>query len=456
MPKQPPSSSEHFVDVERLVDELRERVERERAAGRYSEDVASMELRPLVDEPAVEASEQGAPPAAEEPATPRVRYRPELGYSSRRIVGPFLSGFKRLFYRLFFYPLDDLAHQADAAVRELHAALHAAERRLEHAVAQTAERQEALAAERRALGLRLDTLVNQLELADQLEARAREAVQLDVKDLAEGLAGLEATLDRLQLASRLGRLERLARAPQPASAPAAPPAESVAGPGQQMPSFDYMSFENRFRPEASVRERQGAYLEVLGDRRRVVDLGCGRGELVELLREADVSAYGVDLEPDFVAIGQEKGLEILQGDAIAHVEGLEPGAVDGIVASHVIEHLSSDQLWRLIAAAAETLAPGGVIVLETPNPESVLAGSVNFHRDPTHVRPIHPDTLSFLCESAGFSRVEIQRLSPVPEVERLPQPASEGGSDARPLSEVVTQLNELLYGFQDYAVIARA
>jgi O-antigen chain-terminating methyltransferase len=219
-----------------------------------------------------------------------------------------------------------------------------------------------------------------------------------------------------------------------------------------MPSFDYMTFENRFRPEASVRERQSAYLDDLRDRTRVLDLGCGRGELLALLREAGVSGYGVDLDSDVVANCKEQGLDVTEGDAIAHVETLENGAVDGIVASHVVEHLTPDQLWRLIVGAAEALSPGGILILETPNPESVLAGSVNFHRDPTHVRPIHPDTLSFLCESVGFSDVEIRRLSPVPADERFPRPAS----DDEPLSQIVNQLNEFLYGYQDYAVVARS
>ena len=103
----------------------------------------------------------------------------------------------------------------------------------------------------------------------------------------------------------------------------------------------------------------------------------------------------------------------------------------------------------LVALAGEKLADGGVLILETPNPESLVAGSINFHRDLTHVRPIHPDTLAFLAESAGFSNVEIRRLSPVPDEDRLPVPG-----DGR-LDAVVERLNDLLYGYQDYAVVAR-
>jgi SAM-dependent methyltransferase len=291
---------------------------------------------------------------------------------------------------------------------------------------------------------RIDTLANQLELGHQLTGR-------DVQSLALRVAELEAAHERLQLQSRLGRLERLVRsAPQPRQPSVAPVPRD-----HEPPPFDYMSFENRFRPERTVRERHSEYVEVLNAQKRVVDLGCGRGELLELLAAAGVSAYGVDIDSDNVAICREKGLEIVDGDAVSHLEGLEESEVDGVVASHLIEHLSADMLWRLITASAEKLAADGILILETPNPESLLAGSVNFHRDPTHLRPVHPDTLSFLCESAGFGAVEVRRLAPVPPEVRLPQRLPDENPLAEHVSEVVEQLNELIYGYQDYALIAR-
>jgi SAM-dependent methyltransferase len=449
MPEQPPSGPEPLVDVEQLVNDLRGRVERERAAGRYADEVASLDLEPVQAEPpkAIENVDAPAPPV-----TPRVVYRPELGYSSRRVIGPVLTAVKRLFYRMFSYPLDDLARQTNDAVQHLALQtndtvqqLHASNRRTEEAVAaETAAREASVQAVRE----RIDTLANQLELAHRLTA---ESVGRDVQSLAVRLAELEATHERLQLQSRLGRLERLVRtAPQPRESPAAPVI-----PDHQPPPFDYMTFENRFRPEKTVRERHRDYLEVLRTRKRVVDLGCGRGELLELLGEADVSAYGVEIDPDSVAVCREKGLEIVEGDAVSHLEGVEESALDGIVASHLIEHLKPELQWRLITAAAEKLAGDGTLILETPNPESLLAGSINFHRDPTHVRPVHPDTLSYLCESAGFRDVEIRRLAPVPADVRLPQRSVDESPMSQHVGEVVAQLNDLIYGYQDYALIAR-
>ena len=186
-----------------------------------------------------------------------------------------------------------------------------------------------------------------------------------------------------------------------------------------------------------------------GSKKRVVDLGCGRGELIEMLKAEGVDAYGVEIDPDFVSLLEEKGIEVVAKDAVTHLSELEPGSVDGVVGSHLVEHLPPAGVTALVALAGEKLADGGILILETPNPESLVAGSINFHRDLTHVRPIHPDTLAFLAESAGLSNVEIRRLSPVPEDERLPSPG-----DGR-LDAVVERLNDLLYGYQDYAVVAR-
>jgi SAM-dependent methyltransferase len=391
--------TEPIIDVTRLVEELKERVARDRAAGKYADGVAGARLEVL-------------PPLATgfdlDGGSPHIRFRPELGFSSKPVVGPVITLVKKVLLRLLFFTLDDLAQQSDAAVQRL---------------------QNALAAE-----------IAARESAVSSEITARENLQstlgVDPGAFPERIGGLA-------IPERLARLERQRRAEPRAEAAQAAPAPST-GPG-----LDYFLFEDRFRPEESVRERQQIYVELLKDRKRVADLGCGRGELLDALRAQGVSAYGVEIEPDFVALLEEAGLEVVQQDAIEHLASLEPGAVDGIVVSHVVEHLPAARLLQLVNLAAEKLADGGVLIVETPNPESLIAGSVNFHRDPTHVRPIHPDTLAFLCESAGFSEIEIRRLSPVPPEHMLPVP---GGGELR---EVVTRLNDLIYGFQDYAVVAR-
>ena len=345
------------------------------------------------------------------------RFRPELGFSTKRVIGPVITLFKQFLLKLLFFVFDDLAKQVDTAIRRIE-------------IASTVESGARVAG---------DELLDARLVS---EIGAREAVAHDVVEASNRLAETHHHLERLQLESRLARLERARRVPSSAPTGAAPP------PVVEAPAFDYERFEDRFRPEASVRERQQAYVDLMRGKRRVVDLGCGRGELLRMLRDEGVSAYGVEIGPDFISILEENDIEVIAKDAVAHMAELEPGTVDGIVGSHLVEHLPPAAVSQLVALAGQKLAEEGLLILETPNPESLVAGSINFHRDLTHIRPIHPDTLAFLCESSGFSSVEIRRLSPVPDDERLPLPG-----DGR-LDVVVEQLNALIYGFQDYAVVA--
>ena len=397
--------TDDVIDVERLVEDLRERVARRRAEGAYGDDVFEIPL-------------EIPPPAA------LVRFRPELAYSTKPVVGRALTAVKQGILRLLVHVFDDMARQTSTAVRGAQAAADNGRRWSE----------EALAA----------------------EADARTTVAKDVQMLLQRLEGVEAGLERLQLGPRLSRLERDRRAPaRPAPLAASSEAPTPVGSPGGAP-LDYLAFEARFRgSEETIRERQRAYLGVLGERRRIVDVGCGRGELVALLREQGVDAYGVEIEPDFLALLEERGIPAVAQDAIEHLTALKPGAVDGIVLSHVIEHMPAQALRQIIDAAVTVLPEGGLLLMETPNPESLLAGSINFHRDPTHLRPVHPDTLAFMCETAGFSAAEILRLSPVPERDRLPSPAPVEGALGEHLDRVVVRLNEMLYGFQDYAVLAR-
>jgi SAM-dependent methyltransferase len=412
------TDAQQTVDVERLVEELKERVARDRVAGKYDDDVSDVALEVLPPSQSTDAVLAESFDLAT--GGTRVRFRPELGFSSKPVVGPVLTLVKKVLLRLLFFVLDDLAHQADAAVQRLETAL----------AAEVAAREAAVSA----------------------EAKVREGAQADVVALSLRADRFESRVDGLAIAERLARLERDRRArPAPAVSPAPPTvaadASATAG-AASFSDFDYLAFEARFRPEESVRERQKVYIELLRNSNRVVDLGCGRGELLGLLRAEGVSAYGVEIEPDFIGLLEDTGIEVVAEDAVAHLAGLETGAVDGIVASHLVEHLPSAAVTQLVGLAAEKLAKDGLLIVETPNPESLVAGSVNFHRDLSHLRPIHPDTLAFLCESVGFAEVDIRRLSPVPDAHRLPVPVGEVGS-------VVRQLNDLLYGYQDYAVVAR-
>jgi O-antigen chain-terminating methyltransferase len=245
------------------------------------------------------------------------------------------------------------------------------------------------------------------------------------------------------------------------------PASSDASGGEaersapDLDSFKYLAFENAFRgsPEL-IRQRLSDYLPTFEGSSDVLELGCGRGEFLELLREAGITARGLDINDAMVQQSRNRGLDVVKADALEYLTGLPEGSLGGLFAAQVVEHLQPSYLQRLIELAATKMRPGGVIVLETINPSCWVAFFESYIRDLTHVKPLHPETLQFLVRAAGFVQVEIEWRAPVgPEqqLKRLVAPA-----DADVLEDVVERLNanidalnQRLFGFQDYAVIGR-
>ena len=178
---------------------------------------------------------------------------------------------------------------------------------------------------------------------------------------------------------------------------------------------------------------------------RVVDLGSGRGEWLALLRDAGVPASGVDANPAFVEAGRARGLDLVHGDAVAHLEGLPPDSVDLVTAFHLIEHLDVETLLALLAAARHALRPGGCVLLETPNPSNLRMAACDFYNDPTHRSPLPPALAEYLVAAAGFDGIEVRPLHP----NRSPfEPAGSG-----PGQQVEQLVADTLYGPQDYAVL---
>jgi SAM-dependent methyltransferase len=166
---------------------------------------------------------------------------------------------------------------------------------------------------------------------------------------------------------------------------------------------DHHVFEAVFRgSEELVRRRQQRYVTLLRGRGPVVDFGCGRGELLDLLREAGIEARGVDLDPELVAHCRRKGhADVNEGDGIAYLAGLEPGTVGAICAMQVVERLDSDSLGRLLGEARRALRGQGRLILETVNPHSPRALKA-FWVDPGHVQPVFPEVLLQLCRQADY------------------------------------------------------
>jgi SAM-dependent methyltransferase len=203
-----------------------------------------------------------------------------------------------------------------------------------------------------------------------------------------------------------------------------------------------------------VRERQKAYLEDVIALKSlmapVLDLGCGRGEWLELLGDHDVPAYGIDSNDRFVEENRERGLDVRHEDALAHLRGLPESSVAAVSAFHLIEHLEVEALIELIDGALRVLRPGGLLILETPNPTNLEVGASTFHIDPTHRKPVHPLWLEFLLTTRGVADVELRYLNPSPELQ-VPVPSSDGGNPAL----LQTLANAVLLGPRDYGALGR-
>jgi O-antigen chain-terminating methyltransferase len=221
--------------------------------------------------------------------------------------------------------------------------------------------------------------------------------------------------------------------------------------------IDYSQLEKHFRgTEEEIRNRQKFYLPYFSGRKQVLDVACGRGEFLELMRDCGVRARGVDLDADMVGRCLEKGLDVVQADVFAYLESIPDGTIEGIFSSQFVEHLEPQAYLRLIAQCTAKLAPGGVLALETQNPECLAIFSQSFFLDPTHVRPIPPALLRFALIEAGLERVTTHSLSPasttLPLIPSLPEGAMEPAA-LQAYNLAVLKFNEKFFGGMDYAVI---
>lgn len=231
-------------------------------------------------------------------------------------------------------------------------------------------------------------------------------------------------------------------------------------------SHQYVGFEDLYRgSEIDIRGRMADYARMFAGASDVLDVGCGRGELLTLLREQGVAARGIDLNHEMVERCRAAGLDVTEADALAYISSLPDESLGGIIATQVVEHLPPDYLLRLLTMAFDKLRPNGRLVLETINPTSWAAFFDSYIRDLTHMRPVHPDTLRYLVTASGFADATIAWRSPYPAESKLqllsPTIRSALANDATlaPLAEAfddnVERLNGLFFTHMDYAVVAR-
>ncbi|HEV8429109.1 MAG TPA: methyltransferase domain-containing protein [Pyrinomonadaceae bacterium] len=209
----------------------------------------------------------------------------------------------------------------------------------------------------------------------------------------------------------------------------------------------YAAFEDQFRGDRQeIKSRVRVYVPVLRDagiQTGVLDLGCGRGEWLELMRDEGIDSYGVDHNQVFVRQCRQLDLDVIESDVIHHLQTLPDSSLSAITAFHIVEHVSFPQLLTMLNEITRVLRSEGMAILETPNPENFIVGSHTFYTDPTHRNPIPSATLKFLLESCGLTHTEVLKLRPW-------DAAKIAGDE-----EIVKRFNEYFYGAPDYAIVAR-
>jgi SAM-dependent methyltransferase len=320
------------------------------------------------------------------------------------------------------------------------------------------------------LGSRIDAL----EQAGRTRDERLQALDAGLAERARSMSELAVTLHNLRARATVmnAQFESLRRraAVETGASRGAPPVQPPAG---EAPAADASALQSAAPDdpllgtlvaaealrgsEAEIGARQETYVRHFTGQKDVLDIGCGRGEFLELLRAAGIAARGVDADLDMVLRCHEKGLDVTRADALAYLAGLPGQSLGGIFCAQVVEHWRPPALATLVREAGRLLTPGAPLLIETLNPESLLVLYRWFWLDFTHERLVHPEALLCLLRSAGFAEVErLEMAAPTAPLRIPPLPIEGVRSEAVDRFDAATQyLNELLYAPYDYAVIAR-
>jgi O-antigen chain-terminating methyltransferase len=349
--------------------------------------------------------------------------------------------------------VEQLAEKLAERLEQLAATQEQVARRIEHLVAVQQTMKDELSAQiaREAAksaaaqqAIRNEVSARLTEGQNQINQHARsltELVQERINQFSQRLQHVRAQLgaQETRLASWLKETRR-----QEPGADEQQPVDS----GPQIRLFSdalYSSFEDAFRGRRTeIKERLRIYLPILktaGISADILDLGCGRGEWLELLKEEGMEARGVEINSVTIDNCRRRGLEVIDEDALTYLLSLAPNSLNAVTCFQLIEHLDFEIVIKLVDQMLTVLRPGGLIIMETPDPENVLVGSHNFYLDPSHRHPIPSELMQFLLESRGASRVEVMKLNP-DESHKL---EGEG--------ELIERFNHYFYGPMDYGVV---
>ncbi len=285
--------------------------------------------------------------------------------------------------------------------------------------------------------------------ATLMEANFRDLVKQQHDDYLGALERENQTIQRkfwdMVASARLDyeRLihEELRIVRQREAAMTAPAAAALSGSAEPTLDIDYGRFAERFRgPEAYVRKGIEIYRGRFEGRSNVLDIGCGRGEFLAMMKEAGIPARGIDLGAESVAQCRARGLDVEEADLFQYLTSLPNGSLDGIFCAQVVEHLPPARLPEMIRLCAAKLARNGLLTIETPNPECLAIFATHFFLDPTHTRPVPHPLLAFYLEEFGFGLIEVLRLAPA--VESMPS-----------LASLPEDFRDAFFGSLDYAIL---
>ncbi len=226
--------------------------------------------------------------------------------------------------------------------------------------------------------------------------------------------------------------------------------------------MNYFLFEEKYRGTTNdIKMRQSIFLEYFKNCQNVLDIGCGRGEFLSMLKENSIGVKGIDINEDMVLYCQKNGLNVQEADALSYLQSIKDKSLDGIFSAQVIEHLQSYELINLVKMCHDKMKYGSYFIAETVNPMCLSVFAASFYMDLSHVRPVHPETMKFLLESVGFRDIEFKFLTPFPNEVALNKLQINDEIDDKNrqtfelINKNIDKLNSLLFSYQDYAVICK-
>jgi O-antigen chain-terminating methyltransferase len=355
--------------------------------------------------------------------------------SHRKIVGDIIISIKRLLQQLLT-PVLERQSAYNSVNARLVASLCERVERMEERVASTLD---ALRAEETAfLDALRATITEQLEGLVQQQATGLNAIHLEVASQSRERRAQERHLTRLvdEVRSRLSP-------PMPQGQP------SERREHQPLDAFFAALSAQLKGTRADLKEGLRMYLTPLKEAKvgtaanPIVDLGCGRGEWLQLLQEAGMQGTGVERNRVLVEECRQAGLDVVESDILTYLCTLPNGSLGAVTGFHIVEHLPLEMLLDVFDEVIRVLQPGGVAIFETPNPRNMLVSTLEFYNDPGHHTLVPSPLLQFIAELKGLERITLLPVHPIPEGHRVPE------QDL----EIAKRFNELFYGPQDYALV---